>query len=1405
MIMTILLKYFLNEDEYSSAIPMDFDFQFFGNTYSELYINQNGFLTFDTPGGETTWDPQFLPDTTAPNNLIAGIWHDIDASFCDPYYGGCITYETLGVAPNRRFVVSFYGSDFCYGYHDVQIKLYETTNVIEIHAFYFDGYCGPATMGIEDDIGNEAIVVPDRNASSDWFVDFDEPIVKFVPAIDDDAGILTNLTSYCAGLQDIRTVVQNFGSNDITSLTVNWSWNGVTQTPVILDPTLFVPGQAGVVTLGQQTLIQGVRDTLEVWTSLPNGMPDGNPSNDAQSSFVSPGMQGSYTIGGASPDFATFGEAVAALQDTGICDTVWMLVRPGTYTEQVEIGSIPGAGSSDNVVIFTAENGDSSSVTLQFASTAFDENYVLRFVNGHHVIWENMTLQSLGGTYTRVIELLNFSFDNIIQSCALVNQPTTSSSTSRATVYSGEGSYRNTIRHNTLEFGTYGIYHSDYSQLTQDNLIENNSFEQFRNYGIYMEFVGSMDIRGNSIVSGQSSATGIYLDDVDESIEVSHNEVFLSNGNDGMVIYSNVSSPDSTLVFNNNIQIGGASSTSMGISAYGNYVDCVNNSINITATTTSSRAIQFNASNSRLLNNILVNTGGGQGIYLSASGSVVDHNAYYVTGSIFGEFNSTSNDIFSYEEWLEETAVDSSSIFANPFFTSETDLHTNNNALNGKGVPVSYITIDFDGEPRDPVLPDIGSDEFMPTDDDVATVAFLSPVSGCDTLQDVEVVISNIGGNAVSQVNIDWSVNGVAQSGVLLTQTLSPEGDTAHVNLGPTSFNEAIDTIVVWTSMPNGNADSSPLNDTISLIYRTALEGVFTVGGMTPDFDDLSDAFELMSHYSICGPVSLQLRDGTYNGQWIIDSIPGASSVNTITIESESGDSSAVVLEATGLTSNSNYVFRISEADYLTFRNLTFYTGGNSLYSAIFDINGGVTRFTLEHCRLEGLLNASFSDLVDANGPGNNYFTFTNNTFIGGTNGIDLFGFSSVRMDSTAVVNNEFYDQSNFSIDLNNQRDLFVIDNLLVDEDENANDMSGMDITNIVGNNVIAGNEVRINYGGQGVYLGSVNNFVGQTGNTLIYNNFIYTSSGMALRVWNSVRAHIYFNNVYASGPFTNDHALEVEGGDSIRIKNNVLVSPSALTIKSTSSSPAYSEIDHNNMFTSEGTTLANWNNTPYADLTAWQGAGFDLNGLSVDPQFVAGNDLHVLSSELNGAAQPIAGITIDIDGDTRDVINPDIGADEIGVGPDDAGIVTMFPKMPFANGTQQIEAVIRNYGSNVLSTASIAWEVNGVPQTTYNYSGALASLAQDTVILGSVDFEFATEYDFDIWTSLPNGNADTDPANDTLDVNDQYSAVSGNLTIGGDDPDIDSISSAIAAMTVGGVLDSVTFDIRPGIYDEVT
>lgn len=71
---TFVLAMQPNDDQYSSLISLPFTFDFYGNTYNSLYINNNGNISF--LGQYSTFTANPFPDSSY--NMIAPFWGDVD-------------------------------------------------------------------------------------------------------------------------------------------------------------------------------------------------------------------------------------------------------------------------------------------------------------------------------------------------------------------------------------------------------------------------------------------------------------------------------------------------------------------------------------------------------------------------------------------------------------------------------------------------------------------------------------------------------------------------------------------------------------------------------------------------------------------------------------------------------------------------------------------------------------------------------------------------------------------------------------------------------------------------------------------------------------------------------------------------------------------------------------------------------------------------------------------------------------------------------------------------------------------------------------------------------------------------------------------------------------------------------
>ena len=207
----------------------------------------------------------------------------------------------------------------------------------------------------------------------------------------------------------------------------------------------------------------------------------------------------------------------------------------------------------------------------------------------------------------------------------------------------------------------------------------------------------------------------------------------------------------------------------------------------------------------------------------------------------------------------------------------------------------------------------------------------------------------------------------------------------------------------------------------------------------------------------------------------------------------------------------------------------------------------------------------------------------------------------------------------------------------------------------------------------------------------------------------------------------------------------------------------------------------------------------------SEDPQFDYPADYAPTNAALNGSAFPVASVQVDIEGQPRDMVEPDMGCDEFNLFSDDVGILAInYPVQPFPSGLNTVFIKFVNNGDDTLTTMQVDWAVNGVDQPTYFWTGILPSAGTyDSLDIGEFDFAPYEAYDIKVWVSAPNGMTDGLASNDTLEILGTYPGLLGDYTIGGFEPDFDSLAQAIDALNLGGAAGPVTFNIREGVYLE--
>lgn len=308
----------LSDDVFGPSVAIGFPFSFYGTTYNNIVIGSNAIVSFNTANANQycAWSlsANNVPASATTMNSIMLAYQDILPSL----NGGIIQYQTIGTAPNRKFVV-LYANAFFFSCTTVcnylGLTLSEGTNEIEIHignkpvCTAFNG--GLAVQGIMNASGSASVITPGRN-STVWTANQDSR--KFTPTSP------TNTTGYTVAqipytqvsgtsgvISWVNTANQAFPYNNGTLNVTN---------PPVGTTGYFLSATACGAPLG------GISDTTWITTSAVNGTIAKTPdfcSTSSGTATVTPSGQGPFTYA-----WAPSGQTTAAA--TGLAAGVHTLI-----------------------------------------------------------------------------------------------------------------------------------------------------------------------------------------------------------------------------------------------------------------------------------------------------------------------------------------------------------------------------------------------------------------------------------------------------------------------------------------------------------------------------------------------------------------------------------------------------------------------------------------------------------------------------------------------------------------------------------------------------------------------------------------------------------------------------------------------------------------------------------------------------------------------------------------------------------------------------------------------------------------------------------------------------------------------------------------------------------------------
>lgn len=1124
-----------------------------------------------------------------------------------------------------------------------------------------------------------------------------------------NAGIasLVSPIDFCHGQQTVQIEVANNGKNIITSVDVDWSINGVSQPTINVNTTLDTANGAGpnstTVTLGNITFNPGQTVNVLAYTSNPNGVADTVNGNDTLDVDLKPALSGTYTIGGTSPDYVDFTSAVNDLNANGVCGPITFLVRGGTYNEQLNIGAVNGV-SAANTVTFTADPNNVAPVTLEFSGTS-SANYVVQFNGSSYFTFDNMTIKSLGTTYSRVIDFLGGSQYNTLSNDTLegdLNASTTSFL--RAVVYMNAG---NTVSNNTItgceiNGGSYAIYHrgSGTTSRTVNNTFSNNRITSFYYMGIYNYYGTNTTITNNYIEpSGvYTFPYCIYYYYQDGAALVEGNTIRFSTSSGGYGIYGwylQGSNGNRALIANNIIDQYGTSSTG---SCYGIYfynmgsADIYHNTVRLVTGGSFSHAMYFNSSsgtaytNNNIVNNISVNLAGTPAIEIGSGASnsnfltLMDHNNWYSTGTV-GTWSNT--DYATLASFASASSQDGNSYSVMPNFVSQNDLHLDLDlVLDGSGLPLASVPFDIDGEARNPLTPDIGADEFRgpPNNAGLETVMRpLNPLCG-STDNRVWVNLVNSGDSILDSVRVRWQVirNGSAIPATPINfkyqGPLMPGAVDSNLSVG--TFQGGFqpgDSLIIYTELPNGVPDSLTNDDSLIVEFISGFSGgTFIIGdtsstaSIQADFPNFTSVAQFLDSIGgICDSLIFEVIDSTFNEQVIFNNVLGTSPNVPVIFRGLNGENSTARLRFATAITDTNYTLLLNGSRHFYFENLTIQNPGTNLippggfsavpYGVVVEAQNTLG-INFKNVTFQGRIAATSEtqELALVNLENARLSSFENCSFNDGSIGLNASNGDNVWVKGSRFINNYGTGIAIASMPAVTIEENYITSNSgFVMGTSSTAISAGVALSSVNGGATVRNNTIfgRDQWPMYGVAL---DNCQPKSNNpNFVYNNFVgvgpsYSSLDFA-GIWlnSSDFSLVYNNNISVEGNSTDAAALAVNGGSSNELFNNNMVNLGAgpgLLVANFSNIVAS---DYNNIY-SNGPNVVSYAGNVFATVIGWRSIGFDQNSVSFDPLYYsAPSDLHVCNVGLDGKGTTVPFISLDIDEDPKDPNVPDIGADE--------------------------------------------------------------------------------------------------------------------------------------------------------------
>lgn len=991
---------------------------------------------------------------------------------------------------------------------------------------------------------------------------------------------------------------------------------------------------------------------------------------------------------GSTGHFSSIQDAADALVTNGLNGNLVFLIQSGTYNEQVKIDSFNHNGYK---VAFKSYTGNKEDVLITHTHTSagYLYNHTILLDGADNISFSDLSFEAQfaqwsGFAYGNIIVLIDKCEHIEIKNCAF-NSFTPTNTNNRdmnSHIYAGESSGRSIhvndliIENCSFNEGIGGItLNGPYSATPKSknfNILKNTFTNQLIS-GVHIRYGGNINIEGNDIRyhnAYYNSFMGLSFEYITDSCSVSSNYLLLRYS--GRAINAAEINNSGFTITNNQIICLDSTNNQVSMGIFLVAVDSAriehNSFLQFSKDSNNSCINLYQSENNIILNNILSAPKGASILFKSFNSTIsffTDYNVYYHTGPLFKSNTQSISQLTGMQSYFNG---DSNSLIADPNYNNDSLLVPNSVAVYDTGFYTGKVTKDYYGTIRSTTKPDIGCYEgnLKFNNITVDSIGF-EAVYHClnDTLK-TNISFTNNGIDTISSFKIEYKINQEFDTILQWNGALAPDSSVSNFSLVGyklTHFDKLNLTVSAFNI--NNTTDDDTTDNTIQHQKYISLSGYFNIGNSPAYFQSIGSALDRLSKAGICDEVVFLLEDTVYYEKLKIDSFPVFNGNAKVTFQGVFSDSIKTAIEYSTLGTTNAYIMLLNAADKLLFRHITF-RGYKNEYEALIRTQGHVKDLTFDSCNFIGSALSNYINyLIDYTSPLDKV-AFNHCQFIAGR--YQMYMQTGVGIDGLSINKCHFSTPVIQSLYLQNLKHFSLVSNEFL-----GHSQSWISLLLSSDSVIIEKNLFNVSTSFKSVL--NIESCSGTDNNPLLIKNNIFNvsngTSNSAIILSQNNALHFYNNTIvdhigaspvvlYRS-PFTGV------------LKNNIIYSNSlkaALHVSFPLQGAIKLPISNNNIFYNTDSTALRYMNNTY-NLTQWRAAfSIDQNSYFERVGFKNTPILHLDTiSYANASAAPSAFVKFDFDGDTRDSLLPDIGADEFDV--DSFYLIDRDPKIELINLTQ--------------------------------------------------------------------------------------------------------------------------------------